>query len=379
MLKNTLKSLAALLFASGSTLAVDVSGVYTTQSNGQQIAIELAGEGQQVRGVVQVNGSRLPLAAEEANGQLRGVFQTANGQQMPFVGAKTASGLLIRTADGKEFTFASAAPAHPAAAANNAGFGRQPAAAPVAPAAAFGAVQVQQGQVYALPLPQGWRSSETGNEVFAFAPDMTMSYGFVGLERIQARSAQNYLAFIFGIYGNKDVRFISAQRIQYQGATEAIEALVIVTTAEGREVRGWARVVTMVSGGQMNGYVLMVLATPDRFEQAAPQLQALAEKIQITNGMGAFDRAGALRNIQMVQNRPMDHSFASGYWKNQQTQSNVYARGSDVRRGQYGASDPATGQRYTFGVNGYDPARGGYVNPTDPSKLLVPDPHWQGR
>src|SRR5688572_26404377 len=189
MLKNTLKSLAAMLFASGSALAVDVSGVYTTQSNGQQIAIELSGEGQQVRGVVQVNGSRLPLAAEEANGQLRGMFQTANGQQMPFVGAKTSSGLLIRTADGKEFTFASAAPARPAAVANNTGFARQPAvaAAPAAAPAAFGAVQVQQGQVYALPLPQGWRSSETGNEVFAYAPDATMAYGFVGLERIQAR------------------------------------------------------------------------------------------------------------------------------------------------------------------------------------------------
>ena len=381
MLKNIIKSAAALLLASGSTLAMDVSGNYVSRNNGQEIGMELSGEGQ-IRGAFIMNGKRVGLVAQESNGQLRGIIQASDGP-IPFVGAMTRDGLVIEI-DGRPLLLTPArgnrqpnvAPREVAPRGVNPrvenGRNQQPAAGPLS-------YRIEQGEIFSTPVPQGWLTSQSINETYSASPDGKLGFGFVGLEAVGAATPTQFAQFIFNLYGNKNLQVSDVRRVQYPGATEAIEAQVSFVSKDGNPSVGWIRVATFVSGGSMNGYMVFASGTPDRFEAVADQLIEMVEKIQITNANRAFDRDRRMQNIQMVQNRPMDHGFADGYWKNQKRVEGAMARGSDVRRDRYISSDPVSGERFEHGQDAYDPARGGVQNPNRPTENLRPAPHWMGR
>lgn len=381
MFKKMIKSAVAALIASSATsaIAADLNGDYTaTQANGQEIRLHLESQGQSFSGEVNIAGQRLPIAGRQANGYFQGTFRAPNGQDVQINGMQTQGGVSMIT-NGVKYDFGYAnrnnqqndrpRPTEPGDMVAN------PQAAPIS---ASGNVDTFQGEIFSTPVPQGWRQSQSSNEVLVAAPDASMSFGFVGLERFRAMDAMTYLKFIVEMYGNKNLQVLGARQINYQGATQAIEAKISFTSPNGNNYAGWMRVAVFVAGGQMNGYAIFTAATPERFDRVSGQLQAMAEKIQITNATLAFDRARALNNIQMVKNRPMDDTVTSGYWDRTRRTDAVMARGSDVRRDSYISTDSSTGQQYWHGQAAYDPTRGGVVNPERPTEILTPADHWQG-
>ena len=372
MFKTTLKSIVALALTSTSAMALDVTGTYRSVENGQPVAVELSGEGT-VRGAMIAGGVRMPLSAKEQNGQLQGTLLTPDGRQIVFLAARNGNGLVFQTAGG-QLMLSSDKPT---------GRREQVIEQPPAPRAFAGPsgipadVQLQQGQVFAIPVPAGWTMTQSINECFSVSPDGRLAFGFVGLERIQASTPEQFLQTIIALYKHSNLRILASQPIRYPGATSAVEVKFAFTSSAGQPTVGWARIAVTQVGGQMNAYLLCTTGTPDAFDANAAQLLAMAEKIQITNAQLAFDRNRVLDNIRNIPNRPMDHSFTDAYWKNSKRMDDVMKRGSDVRRDQYTWTDPVTGERYHGGQNNIDPTRGGVPNPNRPTENLNPEPHWQ--
>lgn len=256
-----------------------------------------------------------------------------------------------------------------------------PVAQPVAPQPVVNQVQ---GQIFTYPVPQGWRLvTESINEVYVAAPDGSMALGFTGLERMMVGNSQQFLQQILQMYGCRDLRIVSGQRLPVQNA-DAVEG-IITYTQNNMPRKAWVRVVVMQQNGFGNGYMLVAAAAPERFDAAVPTMKRLCERIQVTNQSAAFDRARAYAAQQPVTvsggaslNRPMDDSVTSGYWARQKTTDDASARRSNFARDTYVSTDTTTGTEYYHGQAAYDPTRGGVVNPERPTETLAPADHWQG-
>lgn len=179
MFKKIFSVCAGVVFSSGLALAVDVSGVYSGESNGQNVSITLNSQDGVVRGQVAVGGGgTLPLVGREMNGQIQGIWRNVNGQDVPFAAVAGPDGLQLQT-NGMTYSLSrggssqGVSPLEPRTGGRFAPATEQ--ADPVAGGngAATGQLQLQtrQGRVMQADIPAGWSFSDTTNGIDTSAPD----------------------------------------------------------------------------------------------------------------------------------------------------------------------------------------------------------------
>ncbi|HSV14424.1 MAG TPA: hypothetical protein VLI90_09200, partial [Tepidisphaeraceae bacterium] len=154
------------------------------------------------------------------------------------------------------------------------------------------AVQQAQGRIFTYPVPQGWRLvNETTNEILIAAPDSTQAIGFTGLERMQVGNSAQFLQRVAQMYGSQNLQILSGNRLPVPNC-DAIEAIITYTSG-GKPCKAWVRVAVVAQNGFGNGYMLMAIATPEKFDSVVAELKPLCDRIQITDASAAFDRANA--------------------------------------------------------------------------------------
>jgi hypothetical protein len=385
MFKKFLATLGGIMISSNSLFAADFNAVDAGQSQQGPIAVELQSSGGQVQGRVHVGGRTFSFAGREQNGMIQGAWEL-NGQAVPLQAQVTDQGMVLATA-GATYQLPRYTGRQVETQNNPESVARENYGQPQQPRTNLQgtgriAAQSVAGQIFSIPVPQGWQRSETINETFALAPDGSLGFVFVGLEAIQPVNAAQFVGVIAQIYKFQNVQVVSMQRTRYPDAADCVEAIITYTTPQGQPIKAWVRSAIFNFYGCNCGYMQIAGASPEKFDAVAGDLKTMAEQIQIINPQLAFDRNRRLANIKMVKNNPMDHDVLRRTPSRpaaRDTSGDLSDRRSDVTRDQYEYTDPRTGEKYYVGQNAIDPTIGGVRNPNHPTETLNPAAHWQGR
>ncbi len=239
-------------------------------------------------------------------------------------------------------------------------------------AVAADALQPQHGRYWSWTAPANWRHSESIAGVTLVSPDGRYTVALVGLMRSQGQNApQTFLARALGMaYQNvriNQVRNLPRQQLGYQ-TWDWVEAEVTASEKNGSPLKGsW-------KSGVSNYYnlndslVVGYWAPPAEYEKMRSSLEPIAASIKLSNPGEAFG------NNQLISPRNNPNTAAEGIaqsWKDKNKAQDKSAQNwSNATRGAEPTFDPATGTRYSTPHSAWDGARGGYVNPRDPSQLL---------
>jgi hypothetical protein len=386
MFKKILATVGGIMISTSSVLAADFNAVYATQTQQGPMAVEIQSAAGQVQGRVHVGGRVFPFVGREQNGVIQGSWEL-NGQAIPLQAQVTEQGMVIATAGATyqlpRYTGRQVQPQNNPEAVAQENYGRPQQPQVNMQGGGRIAAQSVAGQIFSIPVPQGWNRTESINETFAISQDGTMGIGFVGLEAIQPTTAAQFVGAICQLYKMQNVQVVSMQRTRYPDAADCVEAIITYTTPQGQPVKSWVRSAIFNFYGINCGYMQIASASPEKFDALAGDLKAMAEQIQIINPELAFDRNRRLANIKMVKNNPMDHNVLrrtpSRPAGGTNSGDDVSYRRSDVTRNTYEMTDPRTGEKIYVGQEAYDPTIGGVRNPNYPTETLDPAPHWRGR
>ena len=240
------------------------------------------------------------------------------------------------------------------------------------PAAGTGAFETQKGRYFQWTAPRGWGVSESISGVTLTSPDAQYSAGLASLLRSQgSRTPQAFLQWVFAsVPAYSNVRCVAIknlpdERLSYQ-TWQFIEAVVSYHD-KGLPVTGVWKVGVANYYGLNDAMIVGYRAANPVFQQAQAFMPQIARSIVLING------AGFAGNDTLIKpkNNPLDNR---GLIESGKMRDRVGAHASEGwREGMMGTEptiDRKTGQTYNSPLNSYNPARGGYVNPSRPDELL---------
>ncbi len=207
------------------------------------------------------------------------------------------------------------------------------------------------------------------------SPDGSYSAGLAAILRSRGtRTPTDFLRWVFTkVPGYGSARIISVKKLPSQKMSwqnwEFIEAAVSYND-KGLPVTGVWKAGVANYNNMNDALIVGYRAVNAKFQEAHSFMSQIAESIVITNVSGF---AGNNTIIQ-PRNNPLHNE---GLMESGKLKDKVREHSSEGwREGMMGTEptiDPKTGKTYNSPLESYDPARGGYVNPTRPDELLQPN------
>lgn len=240
-------------------------------------------------------------------------------------------------------------------------------------------LEVRQGQYYRLLAPPGWRLTENLNAIEITSPDgLTGSSFSLALGMFGTATPRTHLQMVYNSLGLPDARIVSWQDLPKRPAFMNFEWQVghaeLAMTYRGTPSRGAATVGVIQGAGQ---YVAVILAG----QAPAPQwLDVRGYLLRMAHSVTVTDPFSIARAPSMALPRNIPHDYIYGdynasWLERQISQDRISQARREGTMGFELYESPTTGQQYEMPLELYDPTRGGYRDPRDPSQLLVRPPN----
>jgi hypothetical protein len=233
--------------------------------------------------------------------------------------------------------------------------------------------RVQQGQYFRWSAPDGWKSNETTNGVDIASPDGHLMATSCLVPGATGQSTPRaFVETFLPKAGAQNLNIVQIQDLPDQNIngmpTKISQMEITYTDSAGAQYHGLCTCAIAQDQNAYNAFLQGSGAAAAQWDQVKTWLPAVAGSVQITNPAQV-----AMRDrLVMPTNRPLyDQSVMAAWNKRAAAQANNGRRFEETTLGYQRMKDPATGQMYDMPFEAYNQARGGYVNPANPSQLLV--------